>query len=248
MIILKSQQEIERMKASGRIVSDILRKLREEINPGVTTSYLDSLAEKLTIKSGASPAFKGYNGYPFSLCCSVNEQVVHGFPSKRKLHEGDLLSVDYGVVFDGYYADAAVTVAVGNVSESAERLLRVTEESLFLGIEKAVPGNRLSDISYAIQQHVEKNGFSVVRDFVGHGIGKSLHESPQLPNFGTPGRGILLKEGLVLAIEPMINEKGAAVRILDDGWTAVTKDLGLSAHFEHTVAVTINGPEILTKG
>ncbi len=246
MIILKSSLEIERMKAPCHIVSETLALLREKIAPGVTTLALDRIAEKHAIKRKAVPAFKGYSGYPFSLCCSVNDQVVHGFPDDSELLDGDILSIDFGVVFDGFYGDAAITVPIGTVTDGAARLIKVTEEALYKGIEKARPNNNLSDISAAVQAHAEMNGFSVVREFVGHGIGRSLHESPQVPNFGTPGRGVKLKPGMVLAIEPMINEKGHQVRILSDGWTAVTLDGGLSAHFEHTVAVTEHGPEILT--
>lgn len=247
MIILKSPKEIDRMRESCRIVTEILEMLKESIKPGVTTLLLDEKAEREALKRRAKPAFKGYSGYPYSLCCSVNEQVVHGMPGKRELLEGDIISIDFGVIMGGFYGDAAITVPVGRVSKNAEDLIRVTEESLGAAVEKASAGNRLSDISHAVQSHVEKRGFSVVREFVGHGIGRSLHESPQIPNFGSPGRGITLKAGMVLAIEPMINEKGSDVKILEDGWTAVTCDSGLSAHFEHTVAITENGPEILTK-
>ncbi|MBP1751755.1 MAG: map [Geobacteraceae bacterium] len=247
MIILKSPKEIDRMRESCRIVTEILELLKESIKPGVTTLLLDEKAEKEALKRRAKPAFKGYSGYPFSLCCSVNEQVVHGMPGKRELLEGDIISIDFGVILGGFYGDAAITVPVGRVGKNAEDLIRVTEESLGAAVEKASAGNRLSDISHAVQSHVEKRGFSVVREFVGHGIGRSLHESPQIPNFGSPGRGVTLKPGMVLAIEPMINEKGSDVKILEDGWTAVTCDSGLSAHFEHTVAITENGPEILTK-
>ena len=215
--------------------------------PGVTTLSLNQIAEKEAGKRSAKPAFKGYSGYPHALCCSLNEQVVHGMPSGRKLVDGDILSIDFGVVYDGFYGDAALTLPIGEISESAQRLLRVTEESLCAAIAATLPGNRLSDISYAVQSYVEPKGYSVVRDFVGHGIGRNLHESPQIPNFGRPGRGVRLKSGMVLAIEPMINEKGPEVRVLEDGWTAVTCDGGLSAHFEHTVAVTEEGPEILTR-
>jgi methionyl aminopeptidase len=224
-----------------------LEILKGAAQPGVTTSSLNLLAEKEAGNRGAKPAFKGYSGYPHALCCSPNEQVVHGMPTSRKLMNGDILSIDFGVIFDGYYGDAAVTLPIGEISEIAQRLLRVTEESLAEAIAVARPGNRLSDISYAVQSYVEARGFSVVREFVGHGIGKNLHESPQIPNFGQPGRGVRLKAGMVLAIEPMINEKGPEVRVLDDGWTAVTCDGGLSAHFEHTVAITEKGPEILTR-
>lgn len=247
MIILKSPQEIERMKVSCKIVAEVLELLKEVVRPGVTTLALDEMADSEARKRGAISAFKGYSGYPFSLCCSVNDQVVHGMPGSRPLQSGDILSLDFGVLYDGFYGDAAVTLPVGGVSSSVERLLRVTEESLYAAIDAAQAGNRLSDISYAVQSYVEPRGFSVVRDFVGHGIGKQLHESPQVPNYGPPGKGVKLKPGMVLAIEPMINEKGFAVKVLADGWTAVTCDGGLSAHFEHTVAITAHGPEILTK-
>jgi len=247
VIILKSPQEIERMRVSCRIVAEILEEIKAKVKPGIVTAELDQFAEKQAMKMGARPAFKGYGGYGFSLCCSVNDQVVHGMPTKQKLQDGDILSLDFGVVYDGYYGDAAVTVPVGVISEAANKLLRVTEESLYKGIEKARPGNRLSDISHAVQSHVEPFGFSTVRDFVGHGIGVSLHESPQIPNYGPPGRGIRLKAGMVFAIEPMINQIGPDVTILQDGWTAVTVDKGLSAHFEHTIAITDSGPDILTK-
>ncbi|MGA2150563.1 MAG: type I methionyl aminopeptidase [Geobacteraceae bacterium] len=247
MIILKSPQEIARMKVPCRIVAEVLEILKGAAKPGVTTLALNQIAEKEAGKRSAKPAFKGYSGYPHALCCSLNEQVVHGMPSGRKLVEGDILSIDFGVVYDGFYGDAALTLPIGEISESAQRLLRVTEESLYAAIAATQPGNRLSDISYAVQSYVEPKGYSVVRDFVGHGIGRNLHESPQIPNFGRPGRGVRLKSGMVLAIEPMINEKGPDVRVLEDGWTAVTCDGGLSAHFEHTVAVTEEGPEILTR-
>lgn len=247
MIILKSPAEIAKMAVAGRMVAEILAGLRELVVPGVTLLELDRFAEKETLKRKAKPAFKGYAGFPWSLCCSVNEQVVHGFPSGRVLVPGDLVSLDFGVVYGGYYGDSAITVPVGKVSEQAARLIKVTEESLYQGIGFADASHRLSDISHAVQVHVEKQGFSVVRDFVGHGIGKDLHEGPQIPNFGAPGKGPRLKVGMVLAIEPMINEKGFDVRVLEDGWTAVTCDGGLSAHFEHTVAITDNGPLILSK-
>lgn len=247
MIILKSSQEIERMRVPCRIVAEILQLLCEKVRPGVTTLELDEFAEREAKKRASKPAFKGYCCFPYSLCCSINDQVVHGMPSNRELVDGDILSLDFGVVKNGFYGDAAVTVPVGNVGKPAIRLIEVTEASLYAAIKMAQPANKLSDISHAVQSYVEPRGFSVVRDFVGHGIGKSLHESPQIPNFGLPGRGVKLKPGMVLAIEPMINEKGYEVRVLADGWTAVTCDGGLSAHFEHTVAITSEGPEILTK-
>jgi methionyl aminopeptidase len=246
VIILKSSHEIERMKVPCQIVAETLELLRQKIQPGITTLALDLIAERQAGKSNAAPAFKGYSGYPFSLCCSVNDQVVHGFPTTEELRPGDIVSIDFGVVYDGFYGDAAITVAVGSVSTEAQTLIKVTEEALYKGIEKATATNNLSDISAAVQSHAEKSGFSVVREFVGHGIGRSLHESPQVPNFGKPGRGVKLKPGMVLAIEPMINQKGPGVKVLSDGWTAVTLDGGLSAHFEHTVAITENGPQILT--
>ncbi len=247
MIFLKSPEEIEKMSASGKLVAEILSEIRGRIKPGVTTQELDQLALRLSVKKKARPAFKGYHGFPFSLCVSVNEEVVHGFPSGRKLLDGDIVSLDFGVCLDGYYGDAAFTLAVGKVSPQAERLIRVTREALFKGLEQVKAGRRLGDISSAVQQHVEGYCFSVVRQFVGHGIGKALHEDPQIPNFGESGRGILLKPGMVLAIEPMVNVGGSEVEIKADGWTAVTKDKSLSAHFEHTVAITENGCRILTQ-
>jgi len=246
VIVLKSPQEIQRMKVPCRMVAEVLELLKASVRPGVTTLALNEIAEKEAMKHGAKPAFKGYSGYPYALCCSVNDQVVHGMPGNKPLQDGDILSLDFGVFVDGFYGDAAVTLPVGEISAKAERLIKATEESLYAAINVATPASRLSDISSAVQSYVEARGFSVVRDFVGHGIGKNLHESPQVPNYGLPGRGIKLKPGMVLAIEPMINEKGPAVRILEDGWTAVTEDGGLSAHFEHTVAITEHGPEILT--
>ena len=246
MIILKARWEIQKMRKSNAIVAQILERLKEIAKPGITTLELDRFAEGLCIKKGAKPAFKGYMGYPSSLCVSINEEVVHGIPSKRRVREGDIVSFDFGVVYDGYYGDAAITVPVGKISKRAERLLKVTQEALYKGIGKAQAGNRLYDISATIQNYVEKHGYSVVRQFVGHGIGRSLHEDPQVPNFGKPGQGPRLKEGMVLAIEPMVNEGTYEVEILPDGWTAVTKDRKLSAHFEHTVAITENGPQILS--
>ncbi len=245
-IILKSPPEIEKMRGSNRIVAEILEEIKRKVRPGVTTLELDELAEGLAARHKARPAFKGYNGYPATLCTSVNEEVIHGIPSSRVLEEGDILSLDFGVVYDGFYGDAAVTVPVGEISAEARRLVRTAEEALYLAIEQARSGNRLLDISAAVQRHVESRSFSVVRDFVGHGIGKSLHEKPQVPNFGVPGRGVRLKPGMTLAIEPMINAGRPEVRVLEDGWTAVTKDGSLSAHFEHSVAILENGPVILS--
>jgi len=247
-IILKSPQEIEKMRHSNLIVAEILEEMKTIAQPGITTAALEELAEALLAKHKARSAFKGYNGYPAALCTSVNEEVVHGIPSEeRVLQKGDILSIDFGVIYEGFYGDAAVTLPIGHISSEAERLLRVAEGALYLAIDQARPGNRLLDISATIQRHVESHGFSVVRDFVGHGIGKHLHEKPQVPNFGEPGRGVRLKPGMTLAIEPMINAGGYEVMILEDGWTAVTKDKSLSAHFEHSVAVTENGPYILSK-
>jgi len=234
------------MRRPCRIVAEILTILKDAVRPGVATSTLDKIAEKEAGLRGAKPAFKGYRGFKHALCCSVNEQVVHGMPGNRELQEGDIISIDFGVLFDGFYGDAAVTLPVGSVDTKTRRLVDVTEQSLYAAIEHAVPGGRLSDISHAVQSYVESRGYSVVRDFVGHGIGRSLHENPQIPNYGQSGKGPRLKPGMVLAIEPMINEKGFQVKVLKDGWTAVTCDGGLSAHWEHTVAVTENGPEILT--
>jgi methionyl aminopeptidase len=248
MVICKSPSELEKMYKAGQIVWGALDKMRTMVKPGVTTQDLDEFAEAWTVQHKARPAFKGYRGYPGSVCTSINQEVVHGIPSKsRKLKEGDILSMDFGVELDGYYGDAALTVPVGKVSPTREKLLRVTRESLEHAIDKVRPGNRLGDVSAAVQAWVEKNGYSVVREFVGHGIGTKMHEDPQLPNYGSPGHGVKLQEGMVLAIEPMVNTGGPGVRVLDDDWTAVTADGSDSAHFEHTVAVTANGPWILTR-
>lgn len=248
MIICKSPLEIEKLRSSGRMVRQLLGEISEQVQPGVTTLDLEKFVVKRLKELGARPAFKGYRGYPCCLCASINDEVIHGIPSeRRRLKEGDILSLDMGVVLDGYVGDSALTVPVGAIGESAQRLLKVTEEALELAIGKVRLGNRLGDISASIQEHAEKNGFSVVREFVGHGIGKALHEEPQIPNFGQAGHGPLLKEGMVFALEPMVNAGGAAVRVLDDNWTAVTVDGGLSAHFEHMVAVTRNGPDVLTR-
>lgn len=247
MVILKSSEEIKMMRESNSIVAEVLGGLKDLIEPGLVTLELDKYAESEALKRGAMPAFKGYRNFPYSLCVSVNSEVVHGFPSKRALREGDIVSIDFGVLYKGYYGDSAVTFAVGKISGEASELLSVTKESLYRGIEKAIPGNRLGDISCEIQKTAESAGYSVVRDFVGHGIGRALHEDPQVPNYGVKGRGIELKAGLVIAIEPMINEGTCEVRVQPDGWTVVTDDDRLSAHFEHTVAVTDDGPLILSK-
>ncbi|PKN51478.1 MAG: type I methionyl aminopeptidase [Deltaproteobacteria bacterium HGW-Deltaproteobacteria-13] len=247
MVILKLPDEIEKARASNRIVAEVLSKLREKVKPGVKTKDLDKFAEEIALKRGAKPAFKGYHGYPYSLCISVNEVVVHGMPSDRILEEGDIVGLDFGVYYQGYFGDATITLPLGKVSEKALKLIRVTEQSLYAGIEQAVDGNRLGDISAAVQSTVEDAGYSVVRDFVGHGIGKNLHEDPQIPNFGKKGRGIELKKGMILAIEPMVNAGKYRVKILPDGWTVITEDGSLSAHFEHSIAITDNGPDILSK-
>lgn len=246
MVILKSPLEIEKIRQSNVIVAEILEILRQKVEPGADTLTLDKISEKLALARDAKPAFKGYRGYPYSLCTSVNQQVVHGFPSRRPLKEGDIISMDFGVFYNGYFGDAAITVPVGKVSEVALKLMGTTKQALFLGIEQAAPGKRLSDISHAIQSYVETAGFSVVRKFVGHGIGKALHEDPQIPNYGQPGMGIRLKPGMVIAIEPMVNVGGYEVKTLEDGWTTETKDGSLSAHFEHTVAITEDGPVVLS--
>lgn len=247
MIICKSAAEIEKLRRSGRIVREILEEMRALVKPGVSTLDLEKVAAERVEDYGVAPAFKGYRGYPCCLCASVNQEIVHGIPSKRVLQKGDIVSLDMGVIVDGYYGDSALTVGVGEISEPLRRLLSVTEESLRYAISKARLGNRLGDISAAIQQHAEKAGFSVVKEFVGHGIGRALHEEPQVPNFGRPGHGPLLREGMVLAIEPMVNAGGPDVRVLEDKWTAVTADGACSAHFEHMVAVTRNGPDVLTE-
>jgi methionyl aminopeptidase len=247
VIICRSADELERMREAGRLVGEVLAELAAIVAPGVTTADLDAMAEKRIARAGATPAFKGYHGYPATICASINEEVIHGIPSGRRLlQEGDIISIDVGASLNGYFGDSAVTLPVGQVSEEAATLLRVTEEALFKAIERVRPGNRVSDIGHAVQKHVEAYGFSVVREFVGHGIGQRMHEEPQVPNYGEPGRGPRLAEGMVLAIEPMVNAGKPAVKLLGDGWTAVTRDSSLSAHFEHTVAVTAAGPWILT--
>ncbi|MDE3108401.1 MAG: type I methionyl aminopeptidase [Acidobacteriota bacterium] len=248
MVVCKSAAELEKMHRSGLIVWGALEKMRGMVEPGISTKELDKFAESYTAGRKARPAFKGYRGYPGSVCTSINQEVVHGIPSaSRKLREGDILSMDFGVELDGYFADAALTVAVGKISPEREKLLRVTRESLDRAIEQVRPGNRLGDVSAAVQQWVEKHGYSVVREFVGHGIGTHMHEEPQVPNYGPAGQGPKLQEGLVIAIEPMVNAGAPVVRVLSDDWTAVTADGSDSAHFEHTVAVTKNGPWILTR-
>jgi len=247
LIVLKSPDEIKRMADSCRIVAEVLDGIKKYVSPGVATIELDEFAESFIIKRGARPAFKGYKGYPASVCTSVNEQVVHGIPSASRLKEGDIISLDIGVYYRGFYGDAAITLPVGKINGKAEKLLLATEKALYLGIEKAVIGNRLSDVSAAIQFYAESEGFSVVRELVGHGIGRQLHEEPQVPNFGKPGQGPEIMEGMTLAIEPMVNAGGWEVVLLNDGWTTVTKDRTLSAHFEHTIAVTKDKNSILTK-
>jgi methionyl aminopeptidase len=248
MIVCKSAAELETMHGAGLIVWDVLKVLREAVKPGITTQDLEDLAARRTADHGVRPAFKGYRGYPCVLCASVNQEVVHGIPSpSRRLKEGDVISLDFGVEYKGYFGDAAVTVPVGKIASDSEKLLRVTRESLDRAIEKVRPGNRLGDVSAAVQKWVEQNGYSIVREFVGHGIGTKMHEEPNVPNYGEPGRGPRLEEGMVFAIEPMVNAGGPAVKVLADNWTAVTTDGSRSAHFEHTVAVTSNGPWILTR-
>jgi methionyl aminopeptidase len=247
MIVFKSEKEVAAIQRSSRIVAQVLADLKGFIEPGIMTKDLDDFAEKRALELGSIPAFKGYRGYPSSLCTSINEEIIHGIPSSRKLREGDVISLDFGVVFDGYYGDAAVTYPVGEVSHEAKRLIEAVERAFFKGFEKLQDGNRISDISHAIQNSVESQGFSVIRAFVGHGIGISLHEEPQIPNFGVPGRGPKIKEGLVLAIEPMIAVGDWDVEIKDDNWTAITKDRSLSAHYEHTVAFTQQGAKILSQ-
>jgi methionyl aminopeptidase len=248
MIILKTPQEIELIGKASRVVALTIAFLRERVKPGITTADLDRWAEDFIVREGARPAFKGYRGYPATLCTSVNEEVVHGIPSPQKrLEEGDIIGVDVGAVVEGYHGDAAVTLPVGQISEEAARLIRVTEKALDAGLAQVTVGNRLSDVSHAIQSVAEREGYSVVTDFVGHGIGRNLHEDPQVPNFGKPGEGPRLKEGLVLAIEPMVNVGGSEVEVLADRWTVVTRDRKLSAHFEHTIALTADGPKVLTR-
>jgi methionyl aminopeptidase len=248
VILLKSRAEVEAMKAPGRIVAEAHEKVRELVRPGVTTREIDRVVEEHIVKSDGTPAFKGYRGFPASICASVNDEVVHGIPGSRVLEEGDIIGVDIGVQFGGFYGDAAQTIGVGSISPEAEQLLRVTRDALYAGIKRAQAGNCVGDISHAVQELVEAAGCSVVRTMVGHGIGRSMHEDPQVPNFGNPGSGPKIRSGMVVAIEPMVNAGGHEVRMLDDQWTVVTGDGGLSAHFEHSVAITDEGPEILTRG
>jgi methionyl aminopeptidase len=247
MIILKSEREINYLRDAGRIVAETHIEVKKAVKPGVTTLDLDRIAEEYIKGRGAIPAFKGYHGFTGNICSSVNEEVVHGIPGVRKLKTGDNVSIDIGAVINGYNGDAAITVPVGEIDAEVQRLLDVTEESLYKGIEQAIIGNRLSDISHAVQSHVEEYGYGVVRDYVGHGIGRSMHEDPQVPNYGSPGRGPRLKAGMTLAIEPMVNLGTYEVKTLDDGWTVVTLDGKRSAHFEHSIAITDGKPEILTK-
>lgn len=247
MIIIKTAEEIELIARACKIVTQCHQLLVHVVKPGITTLELDRLTEECIFDLGGIPAFKGYRNYPNSLCASINEEVVHGIPSRRELKDGDIIGLDVGAIVEGFYGDGAVTVSVGVVPKNIQLLIGVTREALYKGLEQAVVGNRLSDISFAIQTHVEKHGYSVVRDFVGHGIGRQLHEEPQVPNYGRPGQGPRLKPGMALAIEPMVNLGGSAVKVLKDGWTAVTCDGSLSAHFEHTITIEANGaPRILT--
>lgn len=245
-MIIYCEEEISTIRKSNQIVAKILAELGRMIIPGVQTKELDEYAELRVKEMNAIPAFKGYRGYPASLCTSINEEIVHGIPSSRRLRDGDIISLDFGVLYEGYYGDAAVTYPVGEITPKAKKLIKAAEETFYKGMEQMKPGKRISDISFAIQSHVESQGFSVIRAFVGHGIGLSLHEEPQVPNFGPPGRGPKLKSGMVLAIEPMIAMGDWDVEILDDNWTAITRDKSLSAHYEHTVAITQKGPEILS--
>jgi methionyl aminopeptidase len=247
VIFLKSPQEIEIMAQAGQIVADVMRSMKEIIRIGTTTREIEQFADNRIRSLGGKSAFKGYRGYPSSICTSINEEVVHGMPSSRKLKEGDIVSIDLGVLYDGFFGDAAYTFPVGNIDEETALLMKVTEEALYCGIDKAVVGNRVNDISHAIQQHAEQYGFSVVKTFVGHGIGRQLHEEPQVPNFGAPGQGPRLRQGMTLAIEPMVNAGTFEVNVLEDGWTAVTADGKRSAHFEHTVVVMPDRARILTK-
>lgn len=246
MAKIARRDELEKIRKSGRILGNVLAKIRVLLAPGVNTSFIGEIAREYIIRQGGRPAFLGYRGFPASLCISINNEVVHGLPGNRVIQAGDLVSIDVGVEFEGFYTDAAFSVVVGDGKPVARRLVEVTRRALYAGINQALPGNRVGDISHAIQTTIEREGFSVVRDLVGHGVGRSLHEDPQIPNFGRKGQGAILEEGMVLAIEPMANEKGYRVKVLEDGWTVVTEDGGLSAHFEHTILVRRGRPEILT--
>ena len=246
MIIGKSKRELDKMRAAGRLVGQVREHLRRLVKPGITTMDLDREAEKMIRDAGALPTFKGYNGFPYSICASVNEQIVHGFPSQYVLKEGDIFSIDCGVTLEGFVGDTATTVPVGNVDEEKLRLIRVTEECLERAIKQCYAGRHLGDIGWAVQEHAEGNGYSVVRDYVGHGIGRKMHEDPQIPNYGRPGLGPKIKNGYVFAIEPMVNQGSHFTKVLSDGWTVVTVDGKPSAHFEHTIAITEEGPEVLT--
>ena len=247
MIVCRSASELEQLSKTGRLVGAVLSELAAHVVPGVTTQELDALAEQRIVDAGATPAFKGYHGYPATICASINDEVIHGIPSSgRVLKEGDVISIDCGASLGGYFGDSAITLPVGSITDEAAQLLKVTEEALYKAIEQVRPGARVSDIGHAVQRYVEEYGLAVVREFVGHGIGQKMHEEPQIPNYGEPGRGPRLAEGMVLAIEPMVNAGKAGVKVLSDGWTAVTRDGSLSAHFEHTVAVTGGEPWILT--
>ena len=246
MATIKSEREIERMRGAGRIVAEVINMLKEAVKPGVSTLDLEHRSEKLIRRSGGIPSFLGYNGFPSVICASVNEAVVHGIPNSYLLSEGDIVSLDVGVIWKDYHSDGAITIPVGAVGDKAKKLIEVTEKALHIGIAAALPGKRISDVSHAIQKYVEWQGYSVVRKYVGHGIGRKMHEEPQVPNFCLPGRGDRLKEGMALAIEPMVNVGGCEVEVMDDDWTVVTKDRSLSAHFEHTVVIRKEGPEILT--
>src|SRR5438445_4126356 len=246
MIIGKSRKELEKMRAAGQLVGQVLQELRRMVEPGITTLEVDAAADKMIRDAGAYPTFNGYNGFPFSICASVNEQVVHGFPSQYELREGDIFSIDVGVTLDGFVGDTAATVPVGAVSDDRLKLIRITEECLQRGIAQCRAGNHVGDIGWAVQQHAEAHGYSVVRDYVGHGIGRKMHEDPQIPNYGKPGKGPKIKKGYIFAIEPMINTGTHHTKTLKDGWTVVTVDGQPSAHVEHTVAITDEGPEVLT--
>ncbi|MBK9293107.1 MAG: type I methionyl aminopeptidase [Oligoflexia bacterium] len=246
MYTLKSEREISKIKDSCKIVAEVLHIISKEVVPGMTTEDVDKRAYDLTIKLGAKPAFKGYHGFPKTICASVNDEVVHGIPDSRVLKEGDIIGIDFGVVYDGWYGDSAITVPVGNVTAECKKLMKITEESLYKAIDVCIPGNRIGDIGNAVQCHVEPHGYGVVREFVGHGIGRALHEDPQIPNYGKTGTGVKLQAGMVIAIEPMVTAGDFRVKVLKNNWTAVTVDGSLAAHFEHTVAITSNGPVILT--